>query len=126
MAKTLEEMREAIENYCEGVRDCEQCPLKPLPEDWCTSYQNEVNGKELLKKHYEILFGKEEPVDTKRTANDKVRITLTRHQCEAIAEFIEMELLNTIRADKEIDNVDWLADMMNAYVRLKKLGEYDD
>ena len=42
-------------------------------------------------------------------------IDLTESQCENLCDFIEFNIFDCIRNDTEIENIDWLVDMMEAY-----------
>ncbi len=46
-------------------------------------------------------------------------ITLTDSQCESLADFIEDTILDTIRQDTYIDNINWLINMVDAYKKIK-------
>ena len=46
-------------------------------------------------------------------------IDLTESQCKNLCDFIEFNIFECIRNDKDIDNIDWLVDMMVAYQKLK-------
>lgn len=48
-------------------------------------------------------------------------VDLTRSQCENIADFIELNIFDFIRNDIEIDNMDWLCDMADAWKKLKEI-----
>lgn len=45
-------------------------------------------------------------------------IDLTQSQCKNIAEFIEFNIFEAIRNDVDIDNIEWLVDMAEAYKKL--------
>lgn len=47
-------------------------------------------------------------------------IELTASQCENLADFIDIWLLEDIRTDKDMDNLDYLRDMLDAQ---KKFAE---
>jgi hypothetical protein len=47
-------------------------------------------------------------------------IDLSQSQCKNLADFIEFNIFEFVRKDEDIDNVDWLADMMDAYKKLVK------
>lgn len=49
----------------------------------------------------------------------KVTIILEDFEAENLAEFIEYNLFDQIRNDVEIDSVDWLCGMCDAYRKLK-------
>lgn len=44
----------------------------------------------------------------------KLMVGLIKSQCKNIVEFIEIYLIDAIRNDDEIDNIDWIEDMLNA------------
>lgn len=46
-------------------------------------------------------------------------IDLTESQCKNLCDFIEVNIFEYIRNDTEIDNINWLIDMMKAYQKLK-------
>ena len=45
-------------------------------------------------------------------------IDLTQSQCKNMAEFIEYNIFNDIRKNDDIDNMNWLVDMVEAYKKL--------
>ena len=47
-------------------------------------------------------------------------IDLTESQCKNLCDFIEFNIFDYIRNDTDIDNIDWLVDMMGAYQKLKE------
>ena len=46
-------------------------------------------------------------------------IDLTESQCKNLCDFIEVNIFEYIRNDTEIDNINWLIDMMETYQKLK-------
>lgn len=46
-------------------------------------------------------------------------VDLTKSQCGNLCEFIEFNIFEYIRNDTDIDNIDWLVDMIEAYQKLK-------
>lgn len=48
-----------------------------------------------------------------------MNIDFTKSQIENLMEFIEFEFLDAIRKDTDIDNINYVADMMEAYTKLK-------
>ena len=46
-------------------------------------------------------------------------IDLTESQCRNLCEFIEINIFEYIRNDTDIDNINWLIDMMETYQKLK-------
>lgn len=56
---------------------------------------------------------------------DLIRVCLTKSQCKNVAEFIEIHLIDAIRNDPDIDNVDWIADMIDAMRRLENTEKYE-
>ena len=49
-----------------------------------------------------------------------MKVELTRSQCENLANFIEMELITSIRNDVDVDNIEYLCDMCDAYKKLRE------
>lgn len=49
-----------------------------------------------------------------------MKVELTKSQCENLAEWIDMHLLDVIRNDDDIDNLMWVKDMIIAQETLKK------
>ena len=54
-----------------------------------------------------------------------MKVDLTESQCRNLCEFIELNIFEYIRNDTEIDNINWLIDMMKTYQKLKG-GKTDD
>ena len=55
-----------------------------------------------------------------------MKVELTKSQCNNLAEFIELNLLDSIRNDPDMDNLDYLRDMLNAEEALRKaVDEYE-
>ena len=55
-----------------------------------------------------------------------MKVELTKSQCNNPAEFIELNLLDSIRNDPDMDNLDYLRDMLNAEEALRKaVDEYE-
>ena len=52
-------------------------------------------------------------------------IDLTESQRKNLCDFIEVNIFEYIRNDTEIDNINWLIDMMKAYQKLKGGGTDD-
>ena len=60
-------------------------------------------------------------------SNETITIQLTKSQCRNVAEFIEFGLIDHIRNDTELDNVRWIADMIEAWKTMdKEGGKVDD
>lgn len=56
-----------------------------------------------------------------------MKVELSKAQCIAVAEFIEMNLLDVIRKDVDIDNIAWLENMLTAKAALEKaVDEYEN
>lgn len=53
-------------------------------------------------------------------------VHLTKGQCKNVAEFIDMYLLHAIRTDDEIDNLNWVRDMIDARDTLACAGEDEE
>ena len=54
---------------------------------------------------------------------EHVKVTLTRSQCSNLAEFIEDNLFDTIRNDRNIDNLDWCRDLLSAQAIFEEAGK---
>jgi hypothetical protein len=52
-----------------------------------------------------------------------MKIELTESQCRNVADFIHWNIFDIIRNDSDIDNPNWLLDMMDAWQKLDKAGE---
>lgn len=50
-------------------------------------------------------------------------IDLTTSQIENLCEFLEFNLIPNIRADTDIDNINYLTDMCAVYKKLKRIKE---
>lgn len=48
-------------------------------------------------------------------------LELTQSQVENLMEFLEFNLIPSIRADTDIDNINYLTDMCDVYKKLKKI-----
>lgn len=55
-------------------------------------------------------------------SNETITIQLTKSQCRNVADFIEFGLIEHIRNDPDLDNVLWIADMIEAWKTLEKAG----
>jgi len=53
------------------------------------------------------------------------KLELTKQEAYAVAEFIDMNLIQTIRNDEYIDSMLWLRNLVKAYEKLAKFGGYD-
>ena len=51
-------------------------------------------------------------------------IKITESEAESLADLIESSIFDIIRDDTEIDNIEWLSDIMSAY-RKCKAGEQE-
>ena len=54
--------------------------------------------------------------------SDEISVCLTKSQCKNVAEFIESHLLDAIRDDMDVDNIDWVEDMIVAMRKLEGAG----
>ena len=52
-----------------------------------------------------------------------MKIELTESQCKNVADFISWNIFDVIRNDRDIDNPNWLLDMMDAWQKLDIAGE---
>lgn len=55
-----------------------------------------------------------------------MKVELTKSQCENLAFFIEVNLLDEIRKDEEIDNLNWLRDMLDAHKVLEEAAKSEE
>lgn len=56
-----------------------------------------------------------------------MQINLSKTQCRALIDYIEINLLDVIRRDVEIDNIEWVHSILTARDALKKAVEtYDE
>jgi hypothetical protein len=53
----------------------------------------------------------------------QMKIDLTKGQCVNLAEFIEMHIFEAIRSDVDIDNIEWLRDMLDAQKTFSEAGK---
>lgn len=58
------------------------------------------------------------------TDNHVGNIELTKKEAHALAEFVDMNLIPTIRNDTDIDSMEWLKCMIHAYEKLCKFSGY--
>lgn len=49
---------------------------------------------------------------------------LTVEEASELAEFLDMELINIIRKDEGIENINWVVTMATAYKKLKEYSGY--
>ena len=49
-------------------------------------------------------------------------IDLTESQCKNLCDFIEFNIFEYIRNDRDIDNIGWLIEIIGAYQKLKGGG----
>lgn len=55
-----------------------------------------------------------------------MKVELTKSQCNNVADFIEMYIFRSIREDMDIDNIEYLRDMLDAEKALRKaVDEYE-
>lgn len=52
-----------------------------------------------------------------------MKIELTKAQCVNLAEFIDMHIFEAIRNDVDIDNIEWLRDMLDAQKAFNEAGK---
>ena len=50
-------------------------------------------------------------------------ILLTRDECESLLDWLEIHLIDDIREDTEIDNMEWLSNMMSIYHKCKAVSK---
>ena len=54
-----------------------------------------------------------------------MNVELTKSQCTNVADFIEIYIFQAIRDDTEMDNINYLRDMLDAEKALRKAVEDD-
>lgn len=54
-----------------------------------------------------------------------MKVELTKSQCTNVAEFIEAYLIQSIRNDSYMDNIEYLRDMLDAERVLREAAEDD-
>lgn len=60
-------------------------------------------------------------------SDETITVQLTKSQCGNVADFIEFGLIEHIRNDPDLDNILWIADMIEAWRTLEKArGKVDD
>ena len=52
-----------------------------------------------------------------------ISVSLTKSQVENLIEFFELCFIDQIRNDTEIDNMDYMVDMINVYAKLKEANK---
>ena len=52
-----------------------------------------------------------------------MKVELSKSQCENLAEWIDMHLIDVIREDEEIDNVQWIKEMILAMETLQNAAK---
>lgn len=56
-----------------------------------------------------------------------MKVELTKSQCTNVADFIEIYIFQAIRDDKDMDNIEYLRDMLDAEKALRKaVDEYEN
>lgn len=53
-------------------------------------------------------------------------VTLDKDQARNIAEMIEWHIFDQIRSDAEIDNINWLCDMVHIYEKCRQEESKDE
>lgn len=56
--------------------------------------------------------------------DDVTGIVLTEDEAYSLAEFIDMSLISYIRDDTDVDSIQWLRNMVHAYEKLCRHGDY--
>ena len=52
-----------------------------------------------------------------------MKVELTKSQCKNVADFIEMYIFQAVRDDPEMDNLQYLRDMLDAEKALRKAAD---
>lgn len=54
--------------------------------------------------------------------DEMISVQLTKSQCANVADFIEFGLIQHIKDDPDLDNIRWIADIIEAWKTLEKAG----
>ncbi len=55
-----------------------------------------------------------------------MKIELTKGQCESLSDFIEVHLLDVIRSDADIDNLNWVRNILDAQKIFEEAAKNED
>ena len=55
-----------------------------------------------------------------------MKVELTKGQCESLADFISMNLLEIIRNDTDIDNLNYVRNLLNALEMFEQAAQKED
>lgn len=55
-----------------------------------------------------------------------MKIELTKDQCGSLSDFIEMNLLEVIRNDTDIDNLNWVKNILDALQVFEEAAKSED
>ena len=122
--KTLKELKGYLCEVCAPkwgrgmpkARKCKECEAQCGYGRRLLELMKEINSD---KKKKEPEQEQETVQEEKKEQSRLVCVKLTPTQCRNVYEFIEMNLLDVIRNDTGIDNVNWVADMIGAMNAMK-------
>lgn len=106
------------ETLAEGISACDKY--------WCDEcWDREIPNTEPSSetKTETKTEPKTEPSHSDSPSSENVLIMLTKSQCKNLKEFLEFEFINSVRRDRDVDNMEYIADMGIAYNELKKALE---
>lgn len=52
--------------------------------------------------------------------NKTLNVALTKSQVDNLVEFVELNFIQSIRDDTDVDNIDYIVDMMDALTKLRQ------
>jgi len=55
-----------------------------------------------------------------------MKVELTKGQCESLADFISLNLLDVIRNDADIDNLNYVHNLLNALEAFKEAAKSEE
>lgn len=88
--------------------------------DCCSLY----NDTHIFSTGVIVRVRRVEVLTMKAIISDKtIAIVLTKSQVENLIEFFELCFIDQIRNDTEIDNMDYMVDMINVYAKLKEANK---
>ena len=107
--------------FCVSTQSIYQCykrfGLKPAAGAF-----KEAEWIEFCTGKYPEPVAKEKKPEPKK--HESTEALLTEDEAYAVAEFIDLGLLEDIRKDTDIDSMQWLINMVHAYEKLKVYGKY--
>lgn len=104
---------------------CDECPIygeecsKVLCEAALEYLEKGASAEEMLEEYGQKC-------DFLSSENKKlIETALTRSEAYSLAEFIDMNLIDIIRADTDIDSVKWLINIVEVFKKVCKISGYE-